>query len=51
MEMDPAKVADALNIPKPDKVTNLNTAKPQSLRKLVRRKDYATFIKDYASRK
>ena len=50
MEMDPAKVADAL-IPTPDKVINLSTAKPQSLRKLVRiflrlTGFYRTFIKD-----
>src|SRR6185437_3806657 len=53
-EMDPAKVADALNITTPDKVINLNTAKPQSLQKLVRiflglTGFYRTFIKDSAT--
>ena len=36
VEMDPDKVRDALKIPTPDRVININNAKPQSLRKLVR---------------
>src|SRR6185437_13555771 len=54
VEMDPDKVRDALKIPTPDRVININNAKPQSLRKLVHIflgliGFYRVFIKDYAT--